>query len=188
MKSSRWNRIVLGFGVFCLLAAASAGGAAEMQKAPTAAEVLAAAKAEDWRPLDPENTLYLELDGGRVVIELAPLFAPEHAANVKALAREKYFDGLSIVRVQDNYVVQWGDPNADNPEKARKILRARATLPAEFDRPWSDGISFAPLPDGDVYAPEVGFVNGFPAARDAQSGRLWLVHCYGMVGAGRGDA
>ena len=188
MKSSRWNRIVFCFGVFCLLAAASAGGAAEMQKAPTAAEVLAAAKAEDWRPLDPENTLYLELDGGRVVIELAPLFAPEHAANVKALAREKYFDGLSIVRVQDNYVVQWGDPDAENPEKVRKIRRAKATLPAEFDRPWSDGISFAPLPDGDVYAPEVGFVNGFPAARDAQSGRLWLVHCYGMVGAGRGDA
>ena len=188
MKSCNGNRILLCFGAMCLLAASSPVWAEEMQKAPTTAEVLAAAKAEDWRPLDPENALYLELDGGRVVIELAPLFAPEHAANVKALAREKYFDGLSIVRVQDNYVVQWGDPDAENPEKARKIRRAKATLPAEFDRPWNDGISFAPLPDGDVYAPEVGFVNGFPAARDAQSGRLWLVHCYGMVGAGRGDA
>jgi cyclophilin family peptidyl-prolyl cis-trans isomerase len=41
------------------------------------------------------------------------------------------------------------------------------------------------LPDGDVYAPEVGFVGGFPAARDPKTNSAWLVHCYGMVGAGR---
>src|SRR5205085_5777443 len=74
------------------------------RKPPTMAEVLAASKPGDWRTLDPENTLYVEFAAGRVVIEMAPLFAPRHVANVKALAREKYFDGLAIVRVQDNYV------------------------------------------------------------------------------------
>ena len=157
------------------------------QKALTAADVLAAAKPEEWRALDPENTLYLELDSGRVIIELAPLFAPRHAANVKALAREKYFDGLAIVRVQDNYVVQWGDANADKPDKARRIVFAQPTLAAEFDRPCDDSVPFFALSDGDVYAPEVGFVDGFPAARDRKGGRMWLIHCYGMVGAGRGD-
>ncbi len=44
---------------------------------------------------------------------------------------------------------------------------------------------FTPLPDGDVYAPEVGFSNGMPAARDRKSDKTWLAHCYGMVGAGR---
>jgi peptidylprolyl isomerase len=174
----------------CLMAAAGMPGRAEEKARPkplTTAEVLAMAKAEDWRALDPENTLYLELESGRVVIELAPLFAPNHTANVKVLARERYFDGLAILRVQDNYVVQWGDPSADDPAKSRKILRARKTLPAEFDRPCGDGVPFTPLPDGDVYAPEAGFVNGFPAARDRKNGRMWLVHCYGMVGAGRGD-
>src|SRR6478672_4409961 len=82
--------------------------AAEPAKAPTSAEVLAKSMPGDWRTLDPENTLYMELPAGRVIIELAPDFAPNHVANVKALAREKYYDGLAILRVQDNYVTQWG--------------------------------------------------------------------------------
>jgi peptidylprolyl isomerase len=153
--------------------------------APTMAEVLAASKAGDWRPLDPENTLYLELAAGRVIIELAPSFAPRHVANVKALAREQYYDGLAIVRVQDNYVVQWADPEAENASRARKIQPAQKTLPAEFDRSLDRQIPFTRLPDGDVYAPEVGFSEGFPVARDSASGKMWLVHSYGMVGAGR---
>lgn len=189
MSACKWDGFVRGLAALCLLAMGLPLRATEApaQKPLTMAEVLAAAKAEDWRTLDPENTLYLELEGGRVVIELAPLFAPNHVANVKALARERYFDGLAIVRVQDNYVVQWGDPDADVAGQARKILRARPTLPAEFDRACADAVPFTPLPDGDVYAPEVGFVDGFPAARDRAAGRMWLVHCYGMVGAGRGD-
>jgi peptidylprolyl isomerase len=46
------------------------------------ADVLAASKPDDWRALDPENTLYMDLSAGRVVIELAPTFAPQHVANV----------------------------------------------------------------------------------------------------------
>jgi peptidylprolyl isomerase len=75
----------------------------------TMADVIAASTPADWRPLDPENTLYLQLAQGRVVIELAPSFAPQHAANIRTLARGKYFDDLAIVRAQDNFVVQWGD-------------------------------------------------------------------------------
>lgn len=157
-------------------------------KAPTMTEVLAASKPDDWRPLDPENTLYLELPAGRVVIELAPGFAPRHVANVKALAREHYYDGLAIVRAQDNYVVQWADPEAENVELARKIQKARKTLPPEFERMADPNLPFTPLPDGDVYAPQVGFSSGLPVARDPKTGRIWLVHCYGMVGAGRDAA
>jgi cyclophilin family peptidyl-prolyl cis-trans isomerase len=159
--------------------------AADTNKPLTMAEVLAASKPGDWRPLDPENTLYIELRSGRVIIELAPTFAPRHVGNVKALARENYFDGLAIVRAQDNYVVQLADPDAEKPERARKIQTARKTLPPEFDRALDRTISFTRLADGDVYAPEVGFSNGFPAARDPKTGKMWLTHCYGMVGAGR---
>ena len=132
--------------------------------APTTASVLAAATAADWRPLDPENTLYLELASGRVIIELAPAFAPNHAANVKALAREGYFDGLSINRVQDNYVAQWGDPE-EGPSK-RAIKTAKATLPGEFDRAIAPDLPFTPSPDPDVYAAETGWSMGLPVARD----------------------
>jgi peptidylprolyl isomerase len=158
------------------------------REGPTMAAVLAAAKSSDWRPLDPEQTLYVELPAGRVVIELAPTFAPRHVANVKALTREHYYDGLAIVRAQDNCVVQWGDPNAEKPDLARKLQHATKTVPAEFDRKLDQQVPFTRLPDGDVYAREVGFSSGFPVARDPRSGKMWLVHTYGMVGAGRNNA
>jgi peptidylprolyl isomerase len=135
--------------------------------------------------LDPENTIYLELTNGRVVIELAPQFAPNHVANIKALVREHYFDGLVFLRCQDNYVVQWGDPEAEKPDKKRRIQTAKAKLAPEFDRALDSKLPFTKLPDGDVYAREVGYSEGFPVARDPKSKRMWLVHCYGMVGAGR---
>jgi peptidylprolyl isomerase len=147
---------------------------------PTMAEVLAASRPADWRPLDPDNTLYVELAGGRVVIELTPRFAPLHVANIKALARARYFDTLSIIRVQDDYVVQWGDPDNRHPTPA-----AAAKIEPEFDSAIPDHMPFTALPDGDVYAPEVGFSDGFPAARSQSLHRTWLAHCYGMVGVGR---
>jgi peptidylprolyl isomerase len=162
-------------------AAGKAGG-------PIMADVLAASKPSDWRSLDPENTLYLDLASGRVVIELAPAFAPQHVSNVKALAREKYYDGLAIVRVQDNYVVQWADPDAEKLDLARKIQHAKRTLPAEFERPLDPKLPFTRLPDADTYADEIGFSDDFPVARDPRNGKMWLVHRYGMVGAGRDNA
>jgi peptidylprolyl isomerase len=148
--------------------------------------VLAASKPTDWAPLDPENTLYVDLAAGRVVIALAPAFAPNHVANVKKLARQGYFDGTAVLRSQENYVVQWGDPYGDDEAKARPFGEAKKSVAAEFDRASKD-LPFTRLADGDVYAPEVGFSTGFPAARDAKTGRAWLTHCYAMVGAGRGN-
>jgi peptidylprolyl isomerase len=146
-------------------------------------ELLDASQPSDWRSLDPANTLYLQLATGRVVIELAPAFAPAHVANIRTLAHEHYWDGLSINRSQDNFVVQWGDPAED--DKDRKPLgTAKAHLPAEFTRN-SAGVPFEKLPDSDGWAPEVGFSDGFPVARDPQQGSTWLAHCYGAVGAGR---
>jgi peptidylprolyl isomerase len=168
------------------LAAAQAPEPAPTKAPPTTASVMAAATASDWRPLDPENTLYLELAAGRVVIELAPAFAPNHAANVKALVREGYFDGLTINRVQDNYVVQWGDAN--EAAARRPIKTAKETLPGEFDRAMGAELPFTPAPDGDVYAAEAGWTLGFPAARDPKSGRTWIPYCYGVLGTARGSA
>ena len=97
--------------------------------ARSVAEILEASKASDWRELDPANTIYMELDSGRVVIELAPAFAPEHVANIRTFAREGYWDGMSINRSQDNFVVQWGDANAEDKDKVRPLGDADARLP-----------------------------------------------------------
>ena len=183
------GRSILGTAIvlvssFGIVAAETAPAAA----APTTAEVLARSAPSDWRPVDPKNVLTLDLSSGRVVIELSPAFAPEHAANIDKLVRAHYFDGLAIVRSQDNYVVQWGDPNGDDAKKARPLGSARATLPAEFTRPMAPEVPFTPLADSDGYAPEAGFADGFPAGRDLKGRQTWLAHCYGMVGVGRGDA
>ena len=148
-------------------------------KPRTTAEIIAQSAPSDWRPLDPQRTLYLQMTAGRVIIELAPEFAPRHVANILALVREGYFDGLAIMRVQDNYVVQWGDPGGTRP-----VRTAKKTLGAEFDRP-ATGVPFTALPDPDTYARQTGFSNGFAAARDSATGTAWLTHCYGAVGAGR---
>jgi peptidylprolyl isomerase len=164
-----------------ILSAAVVGGSAP-KATPSGGEVIAASPAADWRPLDPNNTIYMELPQGRVVIELAPGFAPNHAANIRAMARAGYFDGGAIVRSQDNYVVQWSQPDEKKPMGA-----AKPTLPAEWQRPIAGAPPFTPLPDADTYAPQVGYSDGFPVARDAKLGLTWLAHCSGMVGAGRGN-
>ncbi|MGD9980870.1 MAG: peptidylprolyl isomerase [Hyphomonadaceae bacterium] len=169
-----------------LSACASAGApeaaehAATPTPVPSVQEILDQSPASDWRPLDPENTLYMELPQGRVIIELAPHFAPNHAANIRTLTRARFFDGGAIVRSQDNYVVQWGRPDGDEGPRGS----AAATVAGEITVP-SSSVPFSRFVDPDTYAPQVGYSDGFPVARSGN--QTWLVHCYGMVGSGRGD-
>ena len=188
--TARLAPLTLALGLALCVAASTV--AADDAKAPAkpaykpAGEILAASPAADWRTPDPENLLYMELPTGRVVMELAPGFVPLHAANIRTLVREKYFDGLAIIRSQDNYVVQWGDPEEDE-KKAKPLGSAKASFDPEFSVPVSAATPFDKLPDGDVYAPQVGFGDGFPAARDAEGKQTWLTHCYGAVGVARGN-
>ena len=163
-------------------ATATAPVAAAPAKKLSMTEVLRGSQSSDWRPLDAANTLYLDLPAGRVVIELSPQLAPSHVANIKALVREGYFDGTAIIRSQDNYVVQWGDPTEKKPVKT-----ARRNLDGEFTVKAPAGFAFTRLPDVDGYAPESGFSNGFHVGRDPAAGTAWLAHCYGAVGVGRGN-
>jgi peptidylprolyl isomerase len=172
--------VVIGFTVPGLAAAIGPG---DRDKPLTTADVMESAKAEDWRRPDPANTLYMELASGRVIIELAPRFAPLHVANIKALVAEKYFDGLAMIRAQDNYVVQWGDP-----DEKRATENSQRQLAMESVIAWGKGLPLIKLPDPDTYAPETGWIDGFPAGVERKpSGQAWMTHCYGMVGVGRGN-
>jgi peptidylprolyl isomerase len=92
-------------------------------------EILAASRADEWRRLDPSRTVLMDLDRGQVVLELAPTFAPELLRNLRTLVRGGWFDGLSINRVQDNFVTQWGDAEGDRPLGA-----AAVRVTPEFER------------------------------------------------------
>ena len=169
-----------------LAAPALAADAPPMRK--SAKEIIDAAPASAWRDLDPANTLYMELPAGRVVIELAPGFAPEHVANIRTMAKGGFWDGLTIYRSQDNFVVQFGDPEGEEAGKAKPYpTGTRTKLPAEFTRD-SRRVHFDRLPDIDGWAPQVGFIDGMPVGRDPKTGKAWLAHCYGVLGAGRNNA
>jgi len=172
------RRLAAALAAVCLAAPATA----EPQPTPpprTPASVLSAAAPGDWAPIDPSDLLVMELaGGGRVVIQLADAFAPAHVANIRALARTHWYDGLAIERVQDDYVVQWGDPDGKKPLPAGLTRPA----PAEYTRA-AAGIPLEPLPFPDTYADRVGLWRSFPVAESGAE--AWLAHCYGMVGVGR---
>jgi len=192
------------------LVAASASRAADPVLAPS--EIVAAAPAADWTAIAPTDLLVMDLapDGAghprRVVIQLMPApFAQGWIANIRKLAAAHWWDGTSVNRAQDNYVVQWGDPDGEDKAKAR-------VLPAGLVKPEEAAYSVVfpripmSLPDGrsvdrpanplavkwivpselraDPYSALVGTTaSGWPVASDGAS--LWPIHCYGMVGVGR---
>ena len=183
--SVHFNLVRLIFAASIAMLAVPVAHAQSAAAKPSYSALLAKSVPADWRALDLENTLYMDLPSGRVVIELSAAYAPNHAANIRTLVREGYFDGLAILRSQDNYVAQWGDPEADTPAKARQMKRGKKSLPPEYTRAIDHKLAFTRLPDRDGYAEQVGFSNGFPVGRNSKTGETWLAHCYGMVGAGR---
>ncbi|MBT8085790.1 MAG: peptidylprolyl isomerase [Woeseia sp.] len=142
-------------------------------------EVLGASADTDWRDIEPQNLLYMELDSGMIIIELAPQFAPRHVENLRKLVNAGHFKDASVKRSQDNYVAQW---SGSGP-----LGEAKPGLLPEFYRD-AKSLDFTPLDSRDAYANEVGFVTGFPVGRDSATGRAWLSHCYRMLGAGRDTA
>jgi peptidylprolyl isomerase len=74
-----------------------------------------------------ENRLYLELDGGRVVIDLRPDLAPTHVARIKALAREHFYDGIAFHRVIAGFMAQTGCPHGTGTGGSGQKLTAEFT-------------------------------------------------------------
>jgi len=147
--------------------------------APSPSEIVAQAPDSDWATVPADRLLVMTLGtGARVVIELAPQFSPVHVSNIEHLARAHWWDGGAIIRVQDNYVVQW----APRDEKATPPAGFVAHPPAEYDQPKHD-IPFMSLGFSDPYAPRSGFAAGWPVAGDAD--RVWPAQCYGTIGVGR---
>lgn len=94
---------------------------------------VAATRAET---LDPQNTLYLDLKDGRVVIKLRPDLAPGHVAQIKTLAKRGFYDGIVFHRVIDGFMAQSGDPTGTGTGKSDL-----PNLKAEFNaRPFERGV------------------------------------------------
>lgn len=222
-----------------LLAAPAAAQDAAPAAAPSPGEIVAQAAPSEWVAIPPEDLLVMTLAPGsdgterKVVIQLIPPpFSQPWVENIRTLAKAHWWDGLAIVRVQDNYVVQWGDPEAEDEAKARALpegLRTTKASDYQIDQvDWQihfSGEEDTPevreayrvsldeageVPHGedftvdilstqtpsalqgwhqrDPYAYFVEFFEGWPIASDtpASSAQFWPIHCYGVVGVGRG--
>ncbi len=139
--------------------------------------------AEDmlWREVDPENTVFMDLAQGRVVIELNPTFAPKTVAQFKRLVQSRFYDGLSFYRVIDGFVAQGGD-GSDLGELSEVPL-----IDAEFELDWSDKLPFVQVQEPDLFAAQTGFIDGFAAARDERHEKVWLTHCPGVIAMARNN-
>lgn len=73
---------------------------------------------------DPENTLYLDLKDGRVVIEMRPDLAPNHVARIKQLVREGFYDGIVFHRVIGGFMAQTGDPTGTGSHGSGQTIDA----------------------------------------------------------------
>ena len=170
-------------------------------------EIVAAAKAEEWTAIAPSDLLVMDLaadrDGKarRVVIQLMPApFSQGWIGNIRKLAATRWWDGTSVNRVQDNYVVQWGDATE------KKELPAGLAAVPQSDYLRERGVTDIHLTNGssvqdtaqkfdavrgiDAYGTPTAFYRGWPFAGDVSDfgfafPGFWPVHCYGMVGVGR---
>ena len=144
--------------------------------------VAAPAADEGWQAVNAEHIAVLQVGARNVVIELNPAFAPATVKQFKRLARAGFYDGQSFYRVIDGFVAQGGDGSDMG------TANSEPTIAAEFERDWNDTVNFVHAQAPDLFAPEAGFVDGFAAAGDRQSGKIWLVHCPGAVAMARLDA
>ncbi len=145
-------------------------------------EIVAQSSADAWTDIPDTDLQTLTLANGRTVtIQLVRGFAPVHVRNIELLVAAGWFDGVSINRVQENYVVQWGDGSESKP-----LPTGLGVAPtSDYERPLA-GLGFRPLGTPDAYAAQTGHAGGWPVATDGT--RAWLPHCFGMVGVGRGLA
>ena len=180
-----------------LLLAAGPAPQPAAQPAPSPNEIVAAAPAADWVAIAASDLLVMDLApdakgaARRVVIQLMPPpFSKGWVGNIRKLAAAHWWDGTSINRVQDNYVVQWGDASEKKPLLAglAKLSEGDYVSPGPVVAIAKRSGSGSSSPSkADVYAATTGFYLGFPTGSEQRAGRVsrWPVHCYGMVGVGR---
>lgn len=188
------------------VAFASLGAAPAPKPALAPSEIVAAAPATHWIAIAPADMLVMTLANGKqAVIQLMPPpFSQGWIGNIRKLATAHWWDGLSINRVQDNYVVQWGDASekkalpdglvtVSEKEYALSIdgsVELGVTSFSDVGRTvssWQDIVAVfkqsGPKLGRDAYSAKANLIQGWPVASDGR--QIWPIHCYGMVGVGR---
>jgi len=153
------------------------------------AKMMATPTAADFRMADPENVLVIDTTQGRVYIEMYPEIAPATVAQIKALAREKFYDGLTFHRVIDKFMAQGGDPKGDGSGGSTK-----PNVPGEFlfrrgpATPFVRVTAVAGLEDGFIKSMPVRSQNtGLMIMTEDGKVQAWGLWCKGVAGFARAE-
>jgi peptidylprolyl isomerase len=136
-----------------------------------------------WRKVEPSNSVLLTLPHGKVVIELAPQFAPKHAKQFIDLTKKGFYDGTKFYRVIDGFVAQAGPEDGSVKDKSVPLLAMEAEL--QVNKNWS----FTPVQKQDLFATQTGFKDSFAIAlqvkEESDYNKVWLTHCPGTLAMAR---
>ena len=135
----------------------------------------------EWRELDPNNTVLLTLPHGKVVIELAPQFSPNHVNRFKTLTQKGHYNGNKFYRVIDGFVAQGGPEDGSVKDKAISELKIEGDF--SIDKDWA----FTLVQENDLFAQQTGFKEGFALGRDNKESKAWMLHCPGVIAMARGN-
>lgn len=179
-------RKLLISGAFLALASFPALAAKDLQQNPV--QKIIDAPDSEWRPVDPENLIAVDLPSGPLYIELRPDIAPQHVAQIKTLVRRGFYDGLNFHRVIEGFVAQGGDPKGDGTGGSDL-----PNIPAEFAHDTKDIANFTAI-GRDRLAARVGLIDGvlvgaepesLRSVREDRAVRLWGAHCQGVMSMAR---
>lgn len=134
-----------------------------------------------WRTLDPNNTVLMTLPQGKVVLELAPQFSPNHVAQFSELTRAGHYDGNKFYRVIDGFVAQGGPEDGSEKDKSVPLLKM------EGEWVTTKNWSFTQVQNNDLFAEQTGFKDGFAIGYNPSEKKAWLTHCPGIIAMARGN-
>ncbi|WP_200890377.1 peptidylprolyl isomerase [Pseudoalteromonas luteoviolacea] len=146
------------------------------------AEIINTAPSSVWQTIDNNNVLRIELESGYVYVELNTQLAPNHAKNMKLLAQEGFYAGLSIYRFVEGFVAQGGDPT-----DSKVPVLANKRIDAELSYKTDKRLPIMALDGSDGYAIRTGFLNGFAVGQNHGGTKTWMTHCTGTFAMARGN-
>lgn len=138
-----------------------------------------------WRPVSINNSVLLTLPHGKVVIELAPQFAPQHVAQFRQLTQQGFYNGTKFYRVIDGFVAQAGPKEGSKKDKSVPLLAMEAE--------WRFNAKelYTPVQKNDLFAAQTGFQDSFAMAFQTKNNQTpnsaWLTHCPGVVAMARNN-
>lgn len=137
--------------------------------------------ADSWYQVPQANTVTFKTAHGDVVIALHPTLAPKHVARFKALIDAGFYNEQAFYRVVDGFVAQAGSNDThDTSQFAANLLKP---ISAEFTQPLNSNVNV--VESKDMFAPNTGFLDGFPVGIDKNRKEMWGLHCPGVVAFAR---